>query len=393
MSKLNTVVFAMTLMTGCLDDELEARCPTPKDCYVEDGVVHTDFKNPPRRVQYGTTKCSDTGEVECLGEVLPEPETCDGIDNDGDGRVDGLTRSFGDSEYRCDYQNRCASKDRCVAGQWACYPDPSFVKEEACNGLDDDCDGDIDEGLDQPRFDYPYEDHPGTLGRGACRAAVEYCSDGELVIQPAVIPEDETCFDDVDNDCDGETDEDLHVTEQALVLVVDLSGSMLEELVAISTAICQAAQDPVADALTHVRVVRVADSGVAEYPWVAAPSTWGSLTDACLELAVLPWGLGEEYMIEGAYAAAQSWPTGVPNRRQILLTDEQIQIADTPLTEFATACTDFGFRADVVTTGSLAATWGVVAQSCGGGAVTSLPTISTPQSLVDTITSVIAEGC
>ncbi len=79
----------------------------------------------------------------------PQPERCDGVDDDCDGATDEGTR------------NACG----------ACGPVPA----EACNGADDDCDGTVDEGV-----------------RNACDqcgpAPVEVCNDR-------------------DDDCDGTTDE------------------------------------------------------------------------------------------------------------------------------------------------------------------------------------------
>jgi hypothetical protein len=70
---------------------------------------------------------------------------------------------------------------------------PSF---EACNGIDDDCDGMIDDGL-----------HAITCGVGECRRTVAACTGGVPGVctpGPAVA---EVCGNSRDDDCDGMTDE------------------------------------------------------------------------------------------------------------------------------------------------------------------------------------------
>ena len=97
--------------------------------------------------------------------------------------------------------------------------------EEACNGLDDDCDEQIDEGqlnecgecgivpaeicdnVDNNCDGYTDEDLFQTCVT-ACGSGYEICDEGNWVSCSAPQPQDEIC-DGLDNDCDGQIDEEL----------------------------------------------------------------------------------------------------------------------------------------------------------------------------------------
>ncbi len=144
--------------------------------------------------------------------VTDIPEACNGQDDDCD---DATDEDFPVGEA-CDGED----SDLCANGTWTCRADGTGVEcvnetvtdiPEACNGLDDDCDGQTDE-------EFFYEGVPvgePCVGVGECGPGVVVCNalglDATCSTNPdgtAPNAKPEVC-DQKDNDCDGATDEDL----------------------------------------------------------------------------------------------------------------------------------------------------------------------------------------
>ena len=70
-------------------------------------------------------------------------ETCNNIDDDTDGQTDeGLTRSITCGAGVCG----ASATQTCNAGSWvgACTPNSGNARQEAVDGVDNDCDGSVD---------------------------------------------------------------------------------------------------------------------------------------------------------------------------------------------------------------------------------------------------------
>jgi formylglycine-generating enzyme required for sulfatase activity len=175
----------------------------------------------------GAVTCREDGSgLACSTEALVGGEICDGLDNDCDGLTDaedGEDLALGDPED-CEAQTGVclgAGKPptRCQGGAWLpcsqgeyrahseAYQDGS---ELSCDGLDNDCDGMTDEDFVHQQLDGVERWGPGqACGTGACAGGVTVCNEArDGLICPSEIdpPGPESC-DDVDNDCDGLTDE------------------------------------------------------------------------------------------------------------------------------------------------------------------------------------------
>lgn len=161
----------------CSTDETPASCPA--DCQCTAGQTRPCSDNYQGVCAVGSESCITGSWTGCSS---PGTETCNTYDDDCDGVVDNVGGGASVDTTQC----------QCYNG--------GLPVVEVCNNIDDDCNGLIDDGVTRPCGN----------DTGKCRVGTRSCVNGQwsTICLGEIRPDtNETCANNIDDDCDGETDE------------------------------------------------------------------------------------------------------------------------------------------------------------------------------------------
>lgn len=186
------------------DQSIDEGCPCiegdTKDCYSGDHRLIGQGN-----CVAGQQTCDIDGIWDsCDGEVLPLPEVCNGADDDCDGTTDEDNPGGGKS-CQTGLEGVCGSgTEQCIDGIVQCKQD-NYPEPELCDGVDNDCDLSTPDGSDETGYGEPCDGADFDF----CLEGILQCIDSlPLICSDDTKGSTEICGNNSDEDCDGELDND-----------------------------------------------------------------------------------------------------------------------------------------------------------------------------------------
>jgi hypothetical protein len=175
-----------TMNSDAVDDSMAIDAPEAGDAAMDDDIAPDVIVAP----DADGADATDALGSDATDAVICVPEVCNGLDDDCDGVIDDDI-----APQVCGTGSCARIVSGCQSGSVpSCTPGPATP--EVCNGLDDDCDGSVD--------DIP---PPPPCGLGACRSPIaSTCGGiGSRCVGGGTGPE--TCGNGIDDNCNGSVDE------------------------------------------------------------------------------------------------------------------------------------------------------------------------------------------
>jgi hypothetical protein len=148
----------------------------------------------------GTQTCAMGKWGACMGAVGPATEKCNNVDDDCNGKVDdNLTMACGSNVGECQQ-----GTSTCSAGVWGACVGGVGPTLETCDNKDQNCNNLIDDGLSK---------QCGVSNVGTCKYGTSTCSTGMWgACAGNIDPIKEICFNGLDDDCNGKVDDGCQIT-------------------------------------------------------------------------------------------------------------------------------------------------------------------------------------
>lgn len=245
-----------------LDNDCDGQTDEGLDCSCEGEAPLGDRQNGvcqgARKIcNPETNQYSIEPDYDAYNEAFEIDEnTCDGIDNDCDGQVDenNICQCQGEAPLASNQDGVCNGSLKICNYETLSYEEPDYFNqikvyeenEQTCDGLDNDCDGQIDENLVcDCQGEAPLADRQAGVCQGArktCNTNTrEYSDEPDYANYSGFYENDEVSCDGLDNDCNGIVDD-----------VADVDNDQLFDCPDIDPCLNNAINDPDGDGICNL---------------------------------------------------------------------------------------------------------------------------------------------